>query len=52
MGIAVAVLLLLCWRGWRQSYKHLVFLAYQALQKSRTPLKQMVAFCQVKKLLR
>ena len=52
MGIAVAVLLLLCWCGWRQSYKRLGFLAYQASQKIRTPLKQIVAFCQVKKLLR
>ena len=47
LGIAFAVLLLLCWCGWRQPCKRLRFMAYRALQKIRAPLKQMVAFYQV-----
>jgi hypothetical protein len=49
-GIAVAVLLLLCWCGWR--HRSLRFMGYQTLQKIRAPLKQIVAFFQVRKLLR
>ena len=52
VGITLAVLLLLCWCGWRKSYKRLRFMAYQALQKIRAPLKQIIAFYQVRKLLR
>ena len=52
VGIALAVLLLLCWCGWRQPCKRLRFMAYQALQKIRAPLKQIIAFYQVRKLLR
>eukprot|EP00964_Phaeocystis_antarctica_P012165 scaffold6710_cov66-Phaeocystis_antarctica.AAC.3 len=50
-GITLAVLFLLCWCGWRQPCKSLRKLAYQALQKLRAPLKQMVAFYQAQKLL-
>ena len=52
IGITFAVLLLLCWCGLRQPCKHLRFMAYQALQKIRAPLKQIIAFYQVRKLLR
>ena len=53
IGITLVVLLMLCWCGWRiKSYKRLRFLVYQALGKIRAPLKQMVAFYQVRKLLR
>ena len=51
VGITLAVLLLLCWCGWRPSYKRLRFMAYQALQKIRAPLKQIIAFYQVRKPL-
>ena len=47
LGIIFAVLLLLCWCGWRQPCKRLRIMTYQALQKIRAPLKQMVAFYQV-----
>ena len=47
VGITLAVLLLLCWCGWRQPCKRLRVMTYQALQKIRAPLKQMVAFYQV-----
>ena len=47
VGITLAVLLLLCWCGWRQPCKRLRIMTYQALQKIRAPLKQMVAFYQV-----
>ena len=47
LGITFAVLLLLCWCGWRQPCKRLRIMTYQALQKIRAPLKQMVAFYQV-----
>ncbi len=47
VGITLAVLLLLCWCGWRQPCKRLRFMAYQALQKIRAPLKQIIAFYQV-----
>ena len=47
VGITLAVLLLLCWCGWRQPCKRLRNAAYQALPKIRAPLKQMVAFYQV-----
>ena len=52
IGITLAVLLLLCWCGWRQPCKRLRFMAYQALKKIRAPLKQIIAFYQVRKLLR
>ena len=51
VGIILAVLLLLCWCGWRQPCKRLRFMVYRALQKIRAPLKQMIAFCQVRRLL-
>ena len=52
VGIIFAVLLLLCWCGWRQPCKRLRIMTYQALQKIRAPLKQMVAFYQVPSPLR
>ena len=52
VGFTVAVLLLLCWCGWRQPCKRLRIMTYQALQKIRAPLKQMVAFYQVPRTLR
>ena len=51
-GTTMAVLLLLCWCGWRQPCKRLRIMIYQALQKIRAPLKQMVAFYQVPRPLR
>ena len=48
VGTTLAVLLLLCWCGWRQPCKRLRNVAYQALLKIRAPLKQMVAFYQVR----
>ena len=48
VGITLAVLFLLCWCGWRQPCKRLRKSAYQALPKIRAPLKQMVAFYQVR----
>ena len=48
VGITLAVLFLLCWCGWRQPCKRLRKLACQALPKIRAPLKQMVAFYQVR----
>ena len=48
VGIILAVLLLLCWCGWRQPCKRLRKVAYQDLRKFKTPLKQMVAFYQVR----
>ena len=48
IGITSAVLLLFCWCGWRQPCKRLRNAAYQALPKIRAPLKQMVAFYQVR----
>ena len=48
IGIMLAVLLLLCWCGWRQPCKRLRNAAYQALPKIRAPLKQIVAFYQVR----
>jgi len=48
IGIMLAVLLLLCWCGWRQPCKRLRNAAYQAVPKIRAPLKQMVAFYQVR----
>ena len=47
VGIIFVVLILLCWCGWRQPCKRLRIMTYQALQKIRAPLKQMVAFYQV-----
>ena len=52
VGITVAVLLLLCWCGWRQPCKRLRIMTYQGLQKIRAPLKQMAAFYQVPRPLR
>ena len=46
-GIILAVLLLICWCGWRQPCKRLRIMTYQGLQKIRAPLKQMFAFYQV-----
>jgi len=51
VGTTLAVLLLLCWCGWRQPCKCLRNAAYQALPKIRAPLKQMVAFYQVREAL-
>jgi len=48
VGTTLAVLLLLCWCGWRQPCKRLRNAAYQAVPKIRAPLKQMVAFYQVR----
>ena len=48
VGIILAVLLLLCWCGWRQPCKRLRNVASQALPKIRAPLKQMIAFYQVR----
>ena len=47
VGIISAVLLLLCWCGWRRPCKRLRKVAYQDLRKFSAPLKQMVAFYQV-----
>ena len=53
IGITLVVLLMLCWCCWCiRSYKRLRFLAYQAFEKILAPLKQIVAFYQVRKLLR
>ena len=48
IGITLAVLFLLCWCGWRQPCKCLHNVAFQALPKIRAPLKQIVAFYQVR----
>ena len=48
IGITFAVLFLFCWCGWRQPFKRLRIMAYRALPKIRAPLKQMVAFYQVR----
>eukprot|EP00964_Phaeocystis_antarctica_P096526 scaffold62823_cov67-Phaeocystis_antarctica.AAC.3 len=48
VGTTLPVLLLLCWCGWRKPCKRLRNAAYQALPKIRAPLKQMVAFYQVR----
>ena len=50
IGIMLAVLLLLCWCSWRQPCKRLRNAAYQTLPKIRAPLKQMVAFYQVREV--
>ena len=48
IGIILAVLVLLCWCGWRQPCERVRNVAYQVLPKIRAPLKQMVAFYQVR----
>ena len=48
VGITLAVFFLLCWCSWRQPCKRLRIMAHQALPKIRAPLKQMVAFYQVR----
>ena len=52
VGIILFALFLLCWCSWRQPCKRLRIMAFQALQKIRAPLKQMVAFYQVRRLPR
>ena len=48
IGITLAVLFLLGWCGWRQPCQRLRNAAFQALPKIRAPLKQIVAFYQVR----
>ena len=48
VGITLAVLFLLCWCRWRQPCRRLRIMAYRALPEIRAPLKQMVAFYQVR----
>ena len=48
MGITLAVLFLFCWCSVRQPCKRLRNLAYQALLKTRAPLKQMITFYQAR----
>ena len=48
IGTTLVTLLLLCWCGWRQPCKRLRNAACQSLPKIRAPLKQMVAFYQVR----
>ena len=47
VSITLAVLFLFCWCSVRQPCKRLRNLAYQALLKTRAPLKQMITFYQV-----
>ena len=51
VGITLAVLFFLCWCGWRQPCKRLRNVVSQALHKLRAPLKQLVAFFQVREAL-
>eukprot|EP00964_Phaeocystis_antarctica_P004990 scaffold2717_cov67-Phaeocystis_antarctica.AAC.4 len=48
VGITAAVLFLFCWCSVRQPCKRLRNLAYQALLKTRAPLKQMITFYQAR----
>eukprot|EP00964_Phaeocystis_antarctica_P003493 scaffold1878_cov64-Phaeocystis_antarctica.AAC.2 len=48
VGITLAMMFLFCWCGLRQPCKRLRNVVYQALPKIRAPLKQMIAFYQVR----